>query len=287
MKKRIMMVLVTLLIGAGIGLAEVDVTFHKSFIEPEVGKINNSYRGLLPNLSVGAADFLVQKICGYTGSRFYMDEQKSTIKMQIYRDPATNEECVVDRETGDIFYRKVVHFEGETPGLPAEKNAVAAASNHLMALGLMKPDMDTPIVTTLEEATYADQATEVVEKARVVVFGRKINGIPVKGASRMVVMMGANGELEGLFARWIEVEERRAKVNVEQLQIKGHITNHIQSKVKDCISVMVKTAELVLYDNGKGIIEPALFVQGDITTINGTSRSDWMIPILKEPQAQY
>jgi hypothetical protein len=287
MKKSMLILLVTLLMGAGFAFAEVEVTFHKSFVEPDIGKINHSYKGLLPNMSVNAADYLVQRICGYTGSRFYMDEQKSTIKFQVYRDPATNEECQVDRETGDIFYRKIVNFDGETPSLPLEKNAVAVASNHLMALGLFKPDMGRPIVTTREEATYMDQTTEIVEKERVVIFAREINGIPVKGASRMVVMMGANGQLDGLFARWIEVEKRRAKVNVEQLQIRGHISNHLKSKIKDCISVIVKTAELVLFDNGKGVIEPALFVQGDVTTVNGSARSDWMIPILKEPQAQY
>ena len=109
----------------------------------------------------------------------------------------------------------------------------------------------------------------------------------VKGASRAVVMLGANGDLEGLIVRWMDVQSEKVKGKVARSQLKDHVKGQLKARKMECDSVHVKKADLVLYDNGKGVIEPALQVQGEINTVDGTFPSDWMFPIITDPKADY
>ena len=65
---------------------------------------------------------------------------------------------------------------------------------------------------------------------------------------------------------------------------RGRIPNF---DIAGCHSVLVKKSELVLFDDGQGVIEPALFVQGDVTENGMTFPCDWMVPVLENPQAKY
>jgi hypothetical protein len=285
MKKSILIFVSILLLAAGYGFGEVEVAFAPSFGEARTEILTHSFKGKLPNLSVEQADYLAQNICAYTGSHLYLDEQNTVENTQLYRSLDNLEECKINRLTGDIFYRRHVDNEGQTPGLPTKDNSIAAAAAHLETLGLFKDNMDEGLVTTLEEAKFDGQTTEIVEKMRVVVFKRELNGLPVKGASRLVVMMGANGNLGGLFARWLDVQPEGAERKVAQFRVKDYLAAQLKARLDDSVSVLVTRADPVLYDNGLGVIEPALQVQGEITTVDGTYSANWMFPVISDPAA--
>jgi len=279
------MIVVTLLMG-GI-LLSAQTSFDQSYVDPDTAKAKETYEGIMANLSFSQADAIVQDICIHTGDNLFLDEQKSKKDSQYYRTLDNGSYCKVNNTTGEIFYRKHTDRDDAAPGLPSKKNAVALAKKHLKALGLEKDKMIDPIVTTIETATYNGQTTEIYEETRVVTFYRNLGGLKVKGASRIVVMMGAYGELEGLFVRWMGVKANKIKGKIAKSQLKDYIKSQLNSKHKEPLAMKVKKADLVLYDNGKGIIEPVLQLTGEVTTENGTFGTDWMVPVLTEPKAQY
>ena len=146
--------------------------------------------------------------------------------------------------------------------------------------------MKDPIVTTIEEAFFNGQVTVRYEKTRVVTFTRKIAGIPVKGASRAVVMLGANGDLDGLFVRWMDVKSEKVKGKLAKSEMKAFLKSQLKTR-GEAKSIRIKKSSLVLYDDGKGVIEPALVLEGEVTTEGGTFGSNWMLPVLTDPKADY
>jgi hypothetical protein len=287
MKKKSLIVFATVLLMAGYVFADVPVTFDASYVDADTSLIKNTFKAVLPNLSFAEADTIVRDICAYTGSVLFLDEQGDVENSPFYKTVDNAAVCKIDRATGDIFFRKYTDFDGSTPGLPAKRNAAALAKKHLKALGLYKNKMSDPIVTTLEEAVYDGQTTRTYEKLRVVTFRRKIGGLMVKGASRAVVMLGADGDLEGLVVRWMDVKTEKVKGKIARSQLKNFIKGKLKARNMEGDSVRVKKADLVLYDNGEGVIEPALQLQGEIATFDGAFPTDWMLPLITDPKASY
>ena len=286
MKKIILILLSVVLLVAGYGFGESEVTFDGSYVDVDTAVVKETFRGILPNLGFSEADVIVQDICAHTGSSLYLDEQKTGGDIQYYSTLDNSVNCKIDRKTGDIFYRKHVDIDGPIPGLPSKTNAPALAKQHLKALGLYKNKMGDPIVTTIEEAFFNGQVTVRYEKTRVVTFTRKISGIPVKGASRAVVMLGANGDLDGMFVRWMDVKSEKITGKLAKSEMKAFLKSQLKSR-GEANSIRIKKSSLVLYDNGKGVIEPALVLEGEVTIEGGTFGSNWMLPVLTDPKAEY
>lgn len=287
MKKKLLVLFAAVLLTAGYVFADVPVTFDASYVDADTSLVKNTFKALLPDLSFAEADIIVQDICAYTGSVLFLDEQNDVENSQFYKTVDDAAVCKIDRATGDIFFRKDTDFDGSTPGLPTKGNAVALARKHLKALGLYKNKMTDPIVTTLEEAVYDGQTTRTYEKLRVVTFRRKIGGFMVKGASRAVVMLGADGDLEGLVVRWMDVKTEKVKGKIAKSQLKNFIKDRLNARDMEGDSVRVKKADLVLYDDGSGVIEPALQLQGEIATFEGAFPTDWLLPVITDPKASY
>jgi hypothetical protein len=47
------------------------------------------------------------------------------------------------------------------------------------------------------------------------------------------------------------------------------------------LNVVVKKANLIMFDNGKGTMKPMIHLEGDLITSQGKFFSDWMIPVTK------
>jgi hypothetical protein len=65
------------------------------------------------------------------------------------------------------------------------------------------------------------------------------------------------------------------------------VVDKIKDKQKDAQFILVKKADLVMFDDGNGVIEPALFVQGEVNEDGTTFPCDWMVPVLTDPKAKY
>jgi len=288
MKKNILILLSTVLLVTGFVFAETVVEFDSSYVNVDKSAIKDTYTGVLPNLGFTGADAIAKEIFTYTGTAFYLDELHQIENCLLYRGDDKTAKFEINKVTGDIIFRKgtaAYDGEGNTPGLPSKKQAPTLAKMHLKALGMYKNGLVLNKVNVLKEAVYNGQTGEIFDKLVIVSFKRKLGGIPVLGASRVVVTLGTNGELAGLIVRWYDVE--RVKVPGVVKNIKEHLTNKIKDKQKNHHFVMVKKADLVMFDDGNGVIEPAVFVQGEVNEDGATFPCDWMVPVLIDSKAQY
>ena len=120
-----------------------------------------------------------------------------------------------------------------------------------------------------------DGTNEEHDVITIVRFKRIINGFPVKGASRILVYLGENGQLEGIIYRWPRVV--KTSISTKELKTALELQHGIDSKLKhfeaEVDSVAIASSELVLYDDGNGLIEPAIYVQGTLKSKTGFSAS--------------
>lgn len=275
--KKILTIAIALMLLAGFGFGEV--TFDKSCKTPDLSLIKNIYQSQFRALSFTQADRIVQNICGITGAPLVLDNEKSSKDVQYYKTLDNNTYCQIDKATGDVFYRKHVKFPGSAPNLPSKANVSAIAQNYLMELGMWKSSMTKPHISTLKDAVTDGQTTKTFEKMRVVTYTRSLDGMPVFGASRAAVMIGSNGDLEGIVYRWMDVQPTAITTKVPtKAQIKNYITRKLN---KRNLNVVVKEVNLVMFDNGKGTMKPKLQVIGDLVTSQGKFFSDWMFPVVK------
>lgn len=285
--KKTILILFSIVLLMTFAYADKEITFDPSSVDVDMNLVKETYKAKLPNLSFSQADGIAGDILAHTGTALFLDDQNLAGDKVHYKNADNSAVCQINKTTGDVFFRKYSKVKGATPNLPKRSNAVNVAKKHLKDLGLWKDKMTEPIVTTLTKATYDGQTTTVYEKVRVVTFRRKIGGMMVKGASRAVVMMGQDGEMEGLIVRWMDLETEKVKGKVAKEQLKDYIKGKFNARQIEGNGIRVKKADLVLYDNGKGVVEPALQIVGDINTAEGAFGSDWMFPVITDAQASY
>jgi hypothetical protein len=288
MKKNIFILISAVLLVAGSVFADAIVEFDHSYVDREVSSIAQSYKGKLANLGFSQADAIAQEILNYAGGTFYYDELSPMNGKLVYKG-INSESLMIDQVSGDILFHKGmdIYGPGDTPNLPSKSNAPALAKKHLKALGLLKQGMVLHEVNEFKQSVYNGHNNEVTTTTKMVMvtFKRKLGNYTVFGASRIIVMLGADGQLDGVLVRWTDVE----KVNAKGIKknVRGYLIDKIKTKQKDSYSILVKKSQLVLFDDGKGVIEPALFVEGDVTEGGNTFACDWMIPVLESPKAKY
>jgi hypothetical protein len=120
------------------------------------------------------------------------------------------------------------------------------------------------------------------------------------GDSRIVLQMGEMGNLVGLIHYWGEITDRR-KVETGELiankEIKAEAEKRIKLAANGAKRIIVEKANFVLYDDGKGQIEPAYYIQARFyyEVKNKDEKEyrkydipyDFYVPILKKPLAFY
>ncbi|MFC2155532.1 hypothetical protein ACFLRB_03450 [Acidobacteriota bacterium] len=274
MKKNILILAITVMLVASFSFAEV--TYDKSFVKPDLSLVKNIYKAQKSSLNFARADRIAQNICDITGASLVLDNAKSNKNIQYYRTVDNSISCQIDKATGDIFYRNHTKFAGSAPNLPAKDTAITLARNYLMELGMFKKGMAKPHISTLKDAVKDDQT---FEKMRVITFTRTLDGIPVLGASRAAVMLGANGNLVGLVVRWMDAQPQNITGKVANLaQLKNLIKRKMAARN---LNVIVKKANLIMFDNGKNTMKPMIHLEGNLITSQGKFFSDWMIPVTK------
>jgi hypothetical protein len=118
----------------------------------------------------------------------------------------------------------------------------------------------------------------------------------------MVVQLGEKGALAGLVSRWVPAEGR--KVSLAELrsdeEIRESVEKHLRSDAGDATEILVKQTDLVLFDHGASVIEPAIHVVGNMhyevkvsnSRIKGEVRRldvpfDSFEPVLREHKTVY
>lgn len=228
------------------------------------------------------------------------------VTLQDANDKSANME--MDLTSGNFIYNGGMNeylANGDTKNLVKSEQAATKAMKHLDDLGLKfnKKEMVVAHIGGVNTATNINNTSQIYKKLVTVRYNRVLNGIPVIGASRIVVKMGTDGNLAGLIYNWPDVISTTA-VKSTELYNSTEINNQLDNKLKligkagkNNTKINVQKSNLVLYDDGKGNVEPAYFVEANMNynTINLTNGKndtnnvpvDFLIPVLKNSQAEF
>lgn len=185
--------------------------------------------------------------------------------------------------------------EGSTPGLPARKLAPELALDWVASVGMLPNESEIVVghIGGLNmSARQEDGTTADYEKLVTVHFGRKLDGLPVLGASRLVVHLAEHGRMQGLVRSWVAVKGERVDAGAvlgSDAVLDAAIKALVETST-DATSIEVETAEVILFDDGEGIIEPAVHVTAtrryaDIRL--GEQPLDFYIPALVEANGAF
>lgn len=255
------------------------------------------------DLSEADCESLGQQLMDYSGSamnlatarKFNMEKRRVYViadpdSTAYFRVDLTSKAFVFNASLGDTFTEN-----GDTPALPSDLQAPDVALAHLAVMGLLPADETLHVkhvggvgMAALKE----DGSTTEYEKLRTVVFGRRLNGLEVKGASRIVMQMGTNGNMVGLIYNWPSIEKQAAVTRdiLDGSHLEARVSSKLQALYRGSSmnALDITDMELVMYDDGISTIEPALLAKGQTYLDDGTQGDgDWIIPCLKRPRASY
>ena len=207
----------------------------------------------------------------------------------------------VDTLTGNFLFNggmRQYRDEGSTKDLPQDTQAVGISYQWLEKYQLpVDPDqMKLAHVGGLNMATSdGSGGSKIFEKLKTVRYSRVIDGLSVEGDARIVVHMGQRGELAGMVYQWPKIGET-LKLDGQMLRDPEAIRSQALKKIEAVTGKVEKaaltSAELVIYDDGFGVAEPAYhfvveryFDYGDREPV--MIPYDFYIPTTKEPLAFY
>lgn len=194
-----------------------------------------------------------------------------------------------------------------TPNLITGNKAESIALQHLEKLKLLPDKNELQLINIggLNMASLKpDKTTEIYQKLITVRYDRILSDLPVMGESRIVVHLGSKGKLAGLIYNWSKVENEE-RLGPDQLlsdkKIKKTIESRLRKGARGAKRIIVKKADIVLYDDGIGQIEPAYHIQARLYYISPDSITekddkavnkydipfDFYVPVLKKPIAFY
>lgn len=264
-----------------------------------------------PVLSEEEASQFAARLSSYTQAELVKNDEPAerSAERVFFRDPKDPSASLdVNRRTREVLFNKgmaAYRRDGDTPQLPGEEDAARLALGHLEKLGMLPPKDELVLahVGGMNIGAHrADGSTAIYRKLVVVRYDRTLAGLPVFGDSRVVVRLAENGTVVGLIRRWLPVEGQ--KVRPEQLLTDDAIQQGIRARLiaegRSARSIVVRSADLVMYDHGNGVIEPAIHVVANMhyedkvvnSRIVGEIRRldvpyDTFIPVLKNYKGRY
>lgn len=279
-------------------MAADTVVFAESYKDPDTSSISQYYqKSPADALSKSEGEALANSIFAYTGTTFTLDAAESNDEILLYRN--TGEKtgiCYIELATGKVFFNKGMENYltiGETMDLPNNADAQMIAHNHLKALKLF-PSMGVVLnhVGGLGMAIHEEDGSNYDYKKLVMVYeNRELDGLQVVGSSRLVTGLGTGGELVSLGKCWVDVSP--VAVSPTDIQdgpaIRDRITTQLLEAYPNADKIEVQEQLLIYYDDGKGIIEPALQITGTVIP-KGEIESqpiDWIVSIMVAPHATY
>jgi hypothetical protein len=244
-----------------------------------------------------------------SGSTYYTYtrvSEEAGLKSKVSKNIKTNfpyaDISKMDLENGSIsFTKEKVYFDPmvNTPKLPGNEIADSLSRKQLSQLGILPESEDEIVVEhigSVNTTTYNKKTGRITTNKNLVTvyYGRKIDGLPVKGNSRMVTYLGKNGDLVGVIKKWTKIQSGTKIASSEIKSIKSVVSdmkNLVQNRFTSDIDrinvVNVNKVQIVMYDDGN-VIEPALYSELEIANANGnTDKDHWITPILNTPKAKY
>jgi hypothetical protein len=250
------------------------------------------------------ADEMIGKLKEIAGIKMQFNQiHKTEGRLIIISEEDTSAVFDVDTSTGAFLFNsglKKYSGEGNTPGLPSERNAPELAREYLAKLNYL-PDNPKELVLNKVSGlgmslAKEGKASDKYHKLVSVLFRRVLDGVPVQGrGSRIVVHLGENASLAGLINNWPKVKARRIRDGIKNDEmIREEIKSRLLKMAGEARNIVVRKANLVLYDDGRGLIEPAVYIVAD-ASYDGPEKTrkpvnipvDFYIPALKEFAGYY
>lgn len=209
----------------------------------------------------------------------------------------------IDQQNGSFLLNyglKKYSADESTRNLPSAQEAPVLARKYLAETGSL-PENERELVVAhvggLDMAVSKEgKNTGSYKKLVTVQYSRILNGLPVQGqGSRIVIHLGEDGALAGMIRNWPAV--KAAKIQKNELKtdelIRSDIRKQLRELAGEAIETSVPKSSLVLFDDGRGIIEPALYVvvqaryKGPANERFIDRPVDFYVPVLKKPKAYY
>jgi hypothetical protein len=266
----------------------------------------NNYTTNEPRLDEGGAQKAVARVLAYAGAsdKFNLKEPIKDGGKLWYKNPADPSAALnINLENGDINLNTGMRaYAGNesTKDLLKKDEAGKMALNHLSKLSLAGNTQNEYVMAHiggLNVGVHENNGdTKVYEKFTTVRFDRKLGEIPVEGHSRIIIQMAEGGKLTGLTKHWASFKGVRVEpaAMVAPDGLKSAFEQHMLSENTDATRIVVKKITLVYYDQGHGLIEPA--IRAECETYYKTSKTDTTTrmfpydiiePILKSPRQTY
>jgi len=230
---------------------------------------------------------------------------------QVFFRHATDNTAILHIDTAGrtvVFNRGIADINGpeSTPNLPTTEAAPAIAKSLLNELEFAPERGEEMVVGHVGGMNMGLQTeegeTKNFEKIRTVHFGRRLGGQRVLGrGSRIQVQLGADGEMRGLIRRWNEVKSNSIAPEAKHTvaEVREMVGFRLRHGASHASKAEFKKAELVLFDDGQGVIEPVIHVVFDLTIESETRNEegqpetrvivnpfDFFVPVLRNPQVE-
>ncbi|MCX6243099.1 MAG: hypothetical protein NTU98_00190 [Bacteroidetes bacterium] len=252
------------------------------------------------------ARILARKLLDISGEARNFDLEKPVVEnekmwwLKHKKDPSAS--LKINLQNGDISLNNgtMAYMEKKsTPDLLKEDAAVKMANSWMEKMGY-KLDDKSLVLAHVGGANMGNydqkEGAKVYEKFTTVRYDRILDNIPVLGHSRIIVMMAEKGKLQQMIANWAPLQSAEVKKErvVIQDDLKGSIEKHLIGDNAGAKNITVKTINLVYYDDGSGILEPALHALCEVQIPKGkndttliTVKHDLVEPILKDAKMMY
>jgi len=184
--------------------------------------------------------------------------------------------------------------------LPSDKEAPELARKHLINTGFLPKNRQEIVLAHVGGLNMAvskeGRSVGNYRKLVTVRFNRVLNGLTVQGpGSKIVVQLGQDGELQGMIHNWPEVRAKSlpAAALKSDEEIRRETGLRLRSEAGEAQAVTIRSSRMVLYDDGRGDIEPAIHViadaryKGPATKESVNNPVDFYVPLLKAPKAIY
>ena len=253
------------------------------------------------NLNKDSIQNKLTKLEEYTGIKMTNREFKEIGDKLIIQDSDNLSSTLdIDSRSGSFSYNTGMdkyYKEATTPNLLGETQALDMAYKHLENLNLIPQKEQLGVITQggLNMSIKKENGyRENYKKMTSIRIDRQLNGIPVFGKSRIFINMGSNGELANMIYQWDKIIFSKEIISDETITIddvKKSIYNRLEKEAKNTVKINLNKINLVLFDDGKGIIEPAYHVETQCFYTNTKGLYDipldFYVPILKKPRAFY
>lgn len=202
-----------------------------------------------------------------------------------------------------IFNRGMKNYKSDkaTEGLPNEEAAVERVQAFLKQLpgDITSNELSKPEVSFLEMSSQKDQEpAQIYRKMVTVRYNRIMDNLPIEGKTRLVFSLGQDGELTYMLHDWPKWKGSPIPTDglFEPKELEKRIADKVIRATKDGKDILVEKRHVVLYDDGAGRMEPAVYVQARYTkTQKGPDGKDSSIsvpydfyePIMKNTAALY